>query len=194
MTSTASTSPAPLSGERKAIEPGHSYLFKDPLPERCFKVFMDKVKGVPPMAGLSITRTYPTHIKDKYKVEDVKMLWLTQTSEASADSGQEFRGIGVFSLGLSPEEKESDETISPTNIPRLTSAIKSFIDENERSIILLEGLEYLIIQNDFKTVLRLIQLINEYILLKNAILLVPVDPSAMDVKELKLLEKDMLIA
>ncbi|MEM3342308.1 MAG: DUF835 domain-containing protein, partial [Thermoplasmata archaeon] len=183
--------PLPTLPEIKEISPGHSYLFRNPLPDKCFSIFMQKVKGNPPMARLSITRTYPEHIKEKYKVENVKMMWLTQTEASSQEP--EIGTIGVFSLGLSSSERESEDTISPTNIARLTSTIKGFIDSHERSIILLEGLEYLIIQNDFRTVLKLIQLINEYILLKNAILLVPVDPSTMDSKELKLLEKDMLI-
>jgi len=183
-------------GEGKQVEPavveglaeGRSYLIKGDNLDRSFALFNEMLKRG--SNGLCITRTYPQVLKDKYKIENAQIVWLTQT-EVEAEKQTMPAPMGVFSVGLGGEAYQSDDRITPTNIVRLTSVIKGFVDKYDNSTVILEGIEYLIVQNDFKTILKFIQLLNEYIVVKKSRLIVPVDPSTMDVKELKLLEKEM---
>ena len=69
--------------------------------------------------------------------------------------------------------------------------VKEFIEERKEAIILLDGLEYLILQNGFETSLRFIQALNDLVILNKATLIVPVNPASLSVKELSLLEKEM---
>ncbi|MEM2901093.1 MAG: DUF835 domain-containing protein, partial [Thermoplasmata archaeon] len=185
-------------GEVKQVEPavveglgeGRSYLVKGDNLDRSFGLFNEMLKRG--SNGLCITRTYPQVLKDKYKIENAQIVWLTQT-EAETNRTSMPEPMGVFSVGLAGDAYQSDDRITPTNIVRLTSVIKGFVDKYENSTVILEGIEYLIVQNDFKTILKFIQLLNEYIVVKKSRLIVPVDPSTMDVKELKLLEKEMTI-
>ncbi len=180
------TEPAPVD----ALPEGRSVLIKGDNLDRSFGIFNDLLKKG--ATGLCITRTYPQVLKDKYALEGAQIVWLTQT-EVETQREPVSTPMGVFSVGLGEEAYQSDDRITPTNIVRLTSVIKSFVDKSENSAVILEGIEYLIVQNDFKTILKFIQLLNEYIVVKKARMIVPVDPSTMDVKELKLLEKEMTI-
>ena len=57
--------------------------------------------------------------------------------------------------------------------------------------MLLEGVEYLITQNSFDATLRFMQKVNEYVTLSKGILLLPVNPSAMESKDYHLLAREM---
>jgi hypothetical protein len=82
------------------------------------------------------------------------------------------------------------ESVSPTETPALTTLIKSFLSENKKGIVLLEGLEYLINQNDFKTVLKFLSGTKDQVFLAKGILLVPFDPVVLEPKDLKALERE----
>ena len=60
-------------------------------------------------------------------------------------------------------------------------------------VILLEGIEYLIEKNDFKTVLNLIHSINDHIMNSSARLLIPIDPKVLNEHEIHMLTRDLKI-
>jgi two-component system cell cycle response regulator len=66
-----------------------------------------------------------------------------------------------------------------------------FIEENASGVILLDGLEYLVSNNDFNKVLRVIDQVNDQISQSTAVMIIPVDPRAFDPKELALLERNV---
>jgi hypothetical protein len=63
----------------------------------------------------------------------------------------------------------------------------------EDSIVLLEGIEYLIIQNDFEKVIKALNSLNDYVTISGSRLLVPVSPKTMSEKELSILEKEFRV-
>ena len=79
------------------------------------------------------------------------------------------------------------------NLSRLSSFIKKYLDEAKSPVVMLEGLEYLIIQNDYMSVLKFVQLVNEYIRMKKACLIVPFNPDILGEKDLSLLEREMVV-
>ena len=147
------------------IKPGGSYLIKEEKPVRSFKIFKRLLNdGV---KGLCITRTHPNMVQNQYNIGEVPIQWLT--------TGQ-----------------QDDNTLPPTFLPKVTSIINDFITHNPESAIILEGIEYLIDQNDFKSVLKMIHSINDAIMRGNSILILPLDPYILEKKELHLLSRDLI--
>jgi len=150
------------------ISPGMSICFKEEHPKKGLsyvKSLMEEGLNV-----LSISRKHPDIIRDKFGVKG-KMIWLTKSEQTSADENSEF--------------------ISPTSLPLLAESIQEFLDLNLGGIIFVEGLEYLCTQNDYKSVLKFIQLINEQVLLKKGYLVISANPDTMDTREFSLIEMEM---
>ncbi len=82
-------------------------------------------------------------------------------------------------------------SISPTSLEMIADAINRFLKQSKNPIILLDGIEYLIFANGSAPVLRFIRDIEELTILQNAILILPVNPAALEEKELALIERNM---
>lgn len=149
---------------------GWSYVIKEERPERSFGIFTGLMAGG--ARGLCISRTHPDVLKQKYRFEAAS-LWLTKTETAPVAG------------------TKGPEYVSPNNLARLASAIREFLSKGENGAVIIEGLEYLTTQNDFKSVLKFIQLINEQVVLDKGYLLVPVDEGTMDPKDFSLIEREM---
>jgi archaellum biogenesis ATPase FlaH len=67
---------------------------------------------------------------------------------------------------------------------------EEFIDGHEKPLLLLDGLEYLISNNTFNSVLRFIRRLIDKISESEAILLIGASQGALQDQELKLLEKE----
>ena len=164
----APSAPAKMPAE---LTPGWSYVIKEDRPERSFSMFTTLLsRGA---RGLCISRTHPDILKQKYGFK-ADALWLTKTE--TAQSSGNVKGT---------------EYVSPNNLAHLASAIRDFLSKGENGAVIIEGLEYLNTQNDFKSVLRFFQLINEQIVLDKGYLIVPVDEGTMDSKDFSLIEREM---
>jgi CBS domain-containing protein len=145
------------------LNPGCIYLVKEDKMSKSLDIFRDVVmQGVP---GLCITRRAPEKIKDSHNLEKTPIIWLTTA-------------------------KTEHKSISPQSFTELSLLISKFLSDTERAIILLDGLEYLIAQNNYNQVLRLIQALRDRVSTSNGHLLIPVCESALEMRELKLLEQE----
>jgi len=79
----------------------------------------------------------------------------------------------------------------PPSLAKITHVITQFFKTHEKSVLLLDGLEYLITNNEFNKVLKLIDNIKELVSMHNSILLLPVSFSAFSGKEISLIMKNM---
>jgi Protein of unknown function (DUF835) len=149
---------------------GATYIIKDKRLDQPIALMKANLKKG--ASGLCIVRTQPDHLREKYGL-DCRMVWLTKME-------------GIRNGGAS----SNLEIISPTDTPAITTLIKSYLSENKKAIVLLEGLEYLINQNDFKTVLKFLSGTKDQVFLAKGILLVPFDPVILDPKDLKALERE----
>jgi MFS superfamily sulfate permease-like transporter len=145
-------------------ELGVSYLVKERGTNRGFTLFQRLIKERK-TKGMIISRTFPDKLRQNGSINSAVILWLTR--------------------------EKSPDGIDPLSLAKLTHVIKEFIQKEGGGIVLIDGLEYLILQNDYETTLRFIQALNDLIILNKATLIVPVDPSALSVKQLSLLEKEM---
>jgi len=154
-----------LFGKKKAFEEGRSYLLKEKKTEACLEYFISLIeKGY---KGLYVTRQHPDHVNKRRRGSDMKIIWLSTT------------------LGK--------DYVDPHNLGSLTNIIHSFVNENEKTIILMDGLEYLMINNDYPRILKFIEYINEIIMQRKSILLISIDDRAFDPRELALLERNVVV-
>jgi hypothetical protein len=144
--------------------PGLSFLIEESRADKCFVVFQKLLEQ--DFAGLIITRTNPKIIRRKYELGECEMLWLTD------------------------RESTTEPTISPS-LENMIYVAEEYIDGHEKPLLILDGLEYLISNNTFNSVLRFIRRLIDKISESDAILLIGASQGALKDQELKLLEKEM---
>src|SRR5207247_3469411 len=79
----------------------------------------------------------------------------------------------------------------PKDLEKLSLAVEQFLTR-ERGVILLDAIEYLVTNNNFITVLRLVQSIRDQVAINNGVFLVSVNPSALYPHQLTLLERELV--
>ena len=153
--------------ERKfPLDPGSCYLILEEKGDLSFEVFQDSVTHG--SHGLCITREMPRKVQARYGLQKTPILWLSRNVE-------------------------SEDTLRPAPPEGISLAIEHFVSSSPRSIVLLDGIEYLIYHNDFRSVLTLLNDLTETIAVHNAVLLVPVSPDALDPREVALLRRGLTL-
>lgn len=114
--------------------------------------------------GLMVTREFPETIRKDHNLHVTPIIWLTET----------------------PGEMR----VAPTSLAVLTDTIVRFMENNPNSIVLIEGIEYLITFNDFKKILKSLDSLNETTWVTKSRLLLTIDPRAFEDRELAMLERD----
>lgn len=174
MTSNEESSQSATSAPDKtrAFSPNTIYLFKETRANKAYDAFRSLLEEG--YEGLLITRAPPAQELEKHRLGKVQTLWLTGN-------------------------KASDqETLPPNEIGRLVTVLTKFIMGNGngngtshvRRVILFDNIEYLIMQNNYQTLLRVLHLLRDKIMLHPAILIIPIDPISLDPRELRLFEKE----
>jgi hypothetical protein len=147
------------------VDSGIGYLVMEENPSISYGIFSELIdEGY---NGLCITRTFPSRVKANYYFEGVSILWLSRA--------------------------RNKDSILPTNLSGVLSNVKDFMEQNENPVILLDGLEYLMVHNDFQKVLKLVHGLNELSAIYDSKLLMPLNPLTMDVDKIALLKRDLRI-
>ncbi len=147
------------------LRAGESYLVEDTQPAEAFDIFLDAVThGI---QGFSICRIHPKKVRHKYGLKKTPILWLST--------------IGT------------EDAIDPKDLAKINHILNEFLKRAEDSVILLEGVEYLIIQNSFDKVIKALHSLNDYITIFGSRLLIPVNPKTLDERELSILEKEFRV-
>jgi archaellum biogenesis ATPase FlaH len=76
------------------------------------------------------------------------------------------------------------------DLETIADIINKFLNQSKNPVVLLDGIEHLILENGSAPVLRLLRDIEEWMILQNAILILPVNPEAVEKKELALIERN----
>jgi hypothetical protein len=144
---------------------GLSYVFVGTTPDAAYATFNAlQANGA---RGLCLTRHNPDVIRERHGLT-CPVIWLARAERFS----------------------DKYQNVHPEHILKIHTIVNAFLRIEGDSAILLDGLEYLVTHNDFMSVLKLVSLINERVALANARLLIPVNPSALEPKELGLLERE----
>jgi len=144
---------------------GACYLVEEKKPDLAYRLFKDLTRE--PLPALVITRQYPERVRrERGLPEDIKVLWLSHTP------GEDYH--------------------NPTAIGTLAKTISRFIaDQKGEAAVLLDGLEFLIVNNGFLQTLMFVEHVNEFVMQRRAVVLIPVSPEALEEKELALLERNL---
>ena len=152
-----------------SLQPGKTYIVEESPPDLSFDAFVNILSTTEEVCnkilGLAVSRQHPDLIRQKYGLEKTPIFWL------ATRAGQ--------------------DVIAPTNLGILTHTMVKFVEDTTCGVILLDGLEYLVSNNDFNKVIRVINQVNDHIAQSQCRLIIPVDPRAFDEKELALLERNM---
>src|SRR6266545_7761072 len=148
------------------LAPGACYLIKEKKPDLSYRLFAMLTRGGTP--GLIITRQYPERVRRERDLQGGRIIWLSHTP------GEDYH--------------------NPTAIGSLAKLISGFVEENQGvAVVLLDGLEYLSINNGFLQTLMFVEHVNEFVMQRKAIVLLPVSPDALEEKELALLERNLKV-
>jgi len=147
------------------LDPRRCYLIKDADPSTALTIF-SRIVLTQGMHGLLITRTLPKRIREKYNLLKTPIVWLTTN------------------------RMQGETCVTPSGIAELSGVLVSFLDQTKNGIILIEGLEYLISQNNFRSILNLLQLMNDKIMISDSRLMITLDPATLEEKEVHLISKE----
>ncbi len=111
-----------------------------------------------------ITRQHPNHVLRAHAGKEIRVVWLSTT------------------LGR--------DYVDPHNLNSLSNLVANFVSDGSRAVILLDGLEYLMINNDFPRILHFLEFLNEQVAMKRATLILSVDERVFDSKQLAYIERN----
>jgi hypothetical protein len=151
------------------LKGGSSYLFSGRGVARAYEAL--KRLMAEGRRAIVISRAHPNRVKQLYAV-DCPIMWIAKSTRPTS---------GVTSL-------------EPTRLMKIHGTISDFIKTNPGSVVLLDGLEYLITENGFGSVMKTIQLTNEEVAMTGSFLLIPVDPRTLETQQLGYLEREFSLA
>lgn len=154
---------SPPSWDTTAILDGVTYILMDDDGNASREMFQKvlKKKG----RGLLISRINPKVLMRKYDLGGATVCWMSKMR-----AGEDIRSV----YGLQ----------------EISILINSHVEENPTSAVMVDGLEYLISNNDFNIVLRLIQQIRDKVSTTESILFLPVNPQVLEQKQMTLLKNE----
>jgi len=149
---------------RVKLQRGYNYLIFEEATLETYEMFRGVLAdGIP---GICITTTFPTKLKRQYDLAEARIFWLSE-----ADSKVE---------SFRPKRLDFE----------ITRTINDFIKTNEESCLLLDGFEYLVLENGFENVMKFIKKVNDLASMSNATVIVPINPNAFSREEMTVLTKE----
>jgi hypothetical protein len=144
------------------LEPGYSYLVKDEV-EKAFEIFVDQVMGG--SEGLCITRERPSKIRQQYGLKKTPVVWLRK-------------------------DKAKNET-TVNSLQDLSIMINQFLKKAKHGVVLLDGFEYLVVNNEFTPCIQFLQLARSRFEENDGNFVVPILEDAFEVKDFTILEREL---
>lgn len=147
------------------VDPGEACIVLEKKHEKSLKIFRDLVNhGIP---GFVVSRVHPEILRKKYGLAKIPMLWLSQS--------------------------EGENTIAPDDLHMLEYIVKEFTRKSKEPVILLEGLEYLIVNIGFKNTLQYVHELKDIAILSNARLIMSLHKDALFPEEYNMLRKEAVL-
>lgn len=147
---------------RSGLADRSTYLVEEGSPTEVYRLFEDAIRGG--QRGLCVTRIYPEKLRERAGAQQLQIVWLSNVGK--------------------------EDSIRPKDLDKLALAVEHFVSE-KGGVVLLDGLEYLVTNNNFLTVLRLVQALRDQVAIHNAVLLLSVNPSSLEAQQLTLLEREV---
>src|SRR4030042_1285296 len=160
----AEEQPAPSPSESPpALEPSVTYLVEEERPELAYSLFLTATSQG--MRGMIVSRTYPKNLRKALNLGDAPVYWLTNAM--------------------------SEEAIGPKDLERLPLTIRHCLEGGGGQLVLIDSLEYLITNNKFVSVLRLIQTIRDIVAVHKAVCIVSLKSSTLEPSQLGSIQREL---
>ncbi|MDD1772160.1 MAG: DUF835 domain-containing protein [Methanomassiliicoccales archaeon] len=153
---------APSEPQTVKLVMGHAYLFESPSSDRMFNALLHEMgTGT---SALIICRTNPDQLRDRYHLTRTPIVWLA--------------------------EIPGPDRIDPTNLQTLSHMATEFVGHGP-SIVAIEGIEYLIINNDLNKVVKMVGKVRDTIIDEGSIMLVSLDPRTLSPVQQAIFEREL---
>jgi PAS domain S-box-containing protein len=149
---------------RPKLDQGYIYLAEEEQPSESIAFFRDLVEHG--YQGLCISRQRSEKFKSVHHLDKTPHIWLTRN------------------------KVQDENCVGPDELTKLRKTLENFIEKADQGILLFDGLEYLVAQNGFDTVLKFTHSLNDAIMLRNSLAIWVLDPQALDLRELHILRKE----
>lgn len=150
-----------------SLRKGRGYIVEDPQSVFSFDILANLLSTTDNgdrLRGFVVSRQHPNLLREKFGLENTPIIWLaTQAGE---------------------------NIIDPTSLGLLVHAVMGFLSKTKNGVVLIDGIEYLVTNNDFKKVVRMLEQINDFIMQYQGYLIVPIDPRAFEERELAILQRN----
>jgi hypothetical protein len=147
------------------VEAGYNYLVVDNTPKLAFQMFVSALKQG--AKGLSISTTFPDKLRKEHDMSQADVIWLTDTSVSDQKT-------------LNPHRLEFE----------MMRMYSSFVKNNPSSAVILDGFEYLVVENGFDKVFKFIKKVNDLSSVNNATMFVPIGTTSLEIDQLGTLKKE----
>jgi len=147
------------------LEPGNICIIMSKRAERAFRLYKDfKERG---QEVEIFARMHPERLEKDFGIPASSVTWLSNVNGPKV--------IGPQSMGI------------------LTDGILRHYGKSPPPVVILEGLEYLMAQNDFGKVLKMYDYLYEVVAMRQGLFILPLDPQAFSEKELAYLTREALV-
>lgn len=150
-----------------SLRKGRGYIVEDPQSMFSFDILVNLLSTSEDgerLSGFIVSRQHPNLLRERFGLENTPIIWLaTQAGESIID---------------------------PTSLGLLSHAVMGFLSKTKNGVVLLDGIEYLVTNNDFKKVIRMLEQINDFVMQYRGYLIVPIDPRAFEERELAILQRN----
>lgn len=143
--------------------PGTVYLVEEKRPKSTYELLEQTVSSG--YSGMVVTRDFPKKLLSENELSGCKILWLTNL-------------VG-------------EGRINPTAIGILMGQLRTFIESQPKTAIVIDGLEYLVSLNTYDRMLQFMHQLKDLVVTNDCVMFVPVDPRTLNQRELALLERCM---
>ncbi|MCE5295483.1 MAG: DUF835 domain-containing protein [Euryarchaeota archaeon] len=118
------------------------------------------------MTGMGITRSNPRSLRARIEKGKPEILWLTD------------------------HETKTEDTISPS-LEKIMVVVEEFLMKEEKNVVLIDDLQYLISSNNFDGAVRFIRSLVDKVSERNSIFLLSMDPASLNAQEKSIIEREM---
>lgn len=143
--------------------PGNVYLVEEKRPKLSYDMFEQALASG--FTGMVVTRDFPKRLMADRDLGTSRVVWMTNL-------------VG-------------ENRVNPTAIGILMSQVRTFIEGQPKTVLIIDGLEYLISLNTYDRMLQFMHQLRDVVVTNDCILFVPLDPRTVAERELALLERGM---
>lgn len=140
------------------------YLIKEDDENNAHELFISTLNRG--FAGLGIVRDDPRELKKKYNLEKTSFIWLTKT--------------------------KIEKIPCETDINNLFGLISEFVNKSEKSVVLLDRLDYILTENEFEDVIKKIHALKDLVSNHECIVILSLNPELIEESRLKAIEAETI--